>query len=206
MISWIVASHRPKVLAANLAATLQLQGGDQLVVVSDAPSIAAAYNEGQRRATQAIRCYVHHDVQLLDPVRLRAQLVRECRPAVGMVGVVGSRDLVVPWWEGDRRGSVVDSRLGLLSFGPGGPCAVLDGLLLATVHDVEWDEGYPGWHLYDHDVCAQMLAAGLRNECLSGGAGMVLHNTSGPVSVTRLPGWDQGVARWREKWCGANAG
>jgi hypothetical protein len=200
MISWIVASHRPEVLAENLGATLALGPGDELVVVEHAASIAAAYNQGQARATQPIRCYVHHDVRVADPARLRDELVRSCTPEVGMVGLIGSRDYAIPWWDGTTCGSVVDARMGRLDFGPGGECTYLDGLLLATAQPVVWDESYPGWHGYDHDMCEQQLAAGRHNWCLSGGAEMVLHNTAGPTDVGRLNGWAAGLARFREKW------
>jgi hypothetical protein len=200
VISYIVASHHWPTLRDNLAATVQGVGDDEVVVVENPTSIAAAYNEGQARARNPIRCYVHHDVQVLDPPRLRAALLAECRPDVGMVGLIGSRTPVVPWWDGDTLGSVVDGRLGLLDFGPGGECAYLDGLLLATAQHVDWDETYPGFHLYDHDMCQKMLARGLPNVCLTGGKGLVLHNTTGPADVNRLAGWDAGVALFNAKW------
>lgn len=200
MISWIVATHDRDVLEANLLATLSLGGEDELVVVEGAASIASAYNDGQRRATRPVRCYVHHDVQVLDPDRLREHLLERCTPGVGIVGLIGSRGRSVPWWDGHRLGSVVDARLGRLDFGPGGPCAVLDGLLLATVHDLAWDETYPGWHLYDHDICRQQLATGRTNWCLDDGAALVRHNTTGSPDTAQLDGWAAGVARYREKW------
>lgn len=200
MISWIVASHRPQVLADNLQATLKLADGDELVVVQGAPSIAAAYNQGQQKAVNRLRVYVHHDVQLIDSARLRQALLEQCTEQVGMVGVIGSVTRVLPWWDGVCRGSVVDGRMGLLDMGPGGECAYLDGLLLASVHELAWDEGYEGWHLYDHDISEQQLAAGLTNLCLTGGAEMVLHNTTGPSDTGLLAGWDTGVVRFRRKW------
>lgn len=200
MISYIVATHDRAVLDTNLAASLQLVDDDELVVVEDAPSIAVAYNEGQARATQPIRCYVHHDVQLLDPARLRAELLTACVPLVGMVGVIGSRDGAAPWWKGARLGSVIDGRFGALDYGPGGPCSYLDGLLLATWHTVTWDETYPGWHLYDHDMCQQQIAAGRINWCLTGGRDLVRHNTGGPSRMDAVTGWDAGMARFKTKW------
>ena len=200
MISYIVASHDPKVLRDNLSATVACAPGDEVVVVRDAVSIAAAYNEGQSRARNPIRCYVHNDVRVLKPERLRAELIAHCTPAVGLVGIVGSRDARVPWWEGVTCGSVVDARMGLLDFGPGGECAYLDGLLLASVHALEWDESYPGFHLYDHDICQQSLARGFTNFCLDGGQDLVFHNTRGSTDVHKLASWDENVARFRSKW------
>lgn len=198
-ISWIVASHDPQILHDNLLATLKLGGEDQLVVVQDAPSIAVAYNHGQEQALHPVRCYIHHDVQILDLPALREQLQRWTR-GVGMLGLVGSIDQKAPWWEGLRTGAVQDGRMGLLKFGPGGPAAYLDGMLLATRRDLTWDETYPGWHLYDHDICRQQLEAGYTNWCLSGGDALVLHNTTGAHDMRALSGWDEGFARFAWKW------
>lgn len=200
MISYIVASGEPDVLAANLGATLQLVGRDELIVIDDPSSIAIAYNEGQSKASNTVCCYVHSDVQVNEPVALRRAILTAAIPDVGMVGLVGSRTRSVPWWDGDKLGSVVDARMGTLDFGPGGRCAYLDGLLLATSQHVQWDESFPGFHLYDHDICRQMLARGLDNHCLDAGSRMVTHNTRNPADVRQLDGWDIGVARFRKKW------
>jgi hypothetical protein len=229
VISWIVASHDRGVLASNLLPSLDPDGstnddawhvhrdddgietevrglhgvaqGDELVVVREASSIAQAYRAGQAQATRPVRCYVHHDVQITNLPALRNLLMAVCLPDVGMVGVVGSRDPRVPWWDGDKVGTVRDSRLGLLNFGQGGTtCSYLDGLLLATRHDLTWDTGIPGWHLYDHDICQQQLAEGRPNYCLPHGSDLVVHNTTGSTDVTKLAGWAEGVEAFRTKW------
>jgi hypothetical protein len=204
VISWIVASHDPNVLGNNLLPSLlpdiEAHPGDELIVVEDAGSIAEAYNEGTARARNAVNCFVHHDVQVRVPTELRDLLVAACRPSVGMVGVVGSRTAVVPWWTGQRCGSVTDARLGLLDNSAGGePAAYLDGLLLATCQPLEW-ESWATWHLYDHDACQQMLAAGLENWCLPSGKDLLIHNRTSPTAVERLPGWDTALAGFRAKW------
>jgi len=200
MISWIVASHDPMVLLNNLAASMVDLGDDEVVVVEDAPSIAVAYNEGQDRATFPVRCYIHHDVQVLDLPRLRAELVEHCTETVGMVGVIGSRTDVLPWWDGQQCGSILDSRIGFLDSGPGGECAQLDGVLLATVHDVKWDESIPWFHGYDYDMCRQFLERGLPNWCLDHGRELIRHNTAGGRSPDLLNGWTEALAALRTKW------
>lgn len=208
MISWIVASHREDVLRANLLATLRLYDGDELIVERDAASITRAYAAGQAKATQPVRVYVHHDVRVLDLAALRLGLILRTDQVtlgtgapVGMVGLIGSRDAVMPWWDGDTLGSVVDARMGVIGAGrQGGACAMLDGLLLATRQTVEWDVEAPGWHGYDHDACAQQLAAGRTNWALSNGHTLVEHNTGGPTDVNRLAGWNEAVARFAERW------
>lgn len=200
MISWIVASHHWPTLRDNLGATVRGVGDDEVVVVENATSIAAAYNEGQERATQPIRVYVHHDVRVNAP-RLRAELIEHCTPAVGMVGVIGSRVRSLPWWDAEAKcGSVMDSRMGLLNFGPGGEAVYLDGLLLATVHDLTWDEDYPGWHGYDMDICEQQLRAGRPNWCLSDGQFLVAHNTTGSTDPDLLDGFNDAMERFKTKW------
>jgi hypothetical protein len=201
VISWIVASHHYPTLRDNLGATIRGVDADEVVVVENGASIAAAYNEGQARATQPIRCYVHHDVQIRAARRLRDQLVEHCTPAVGIVGVIGARTKALPWWDAEAKcGSVVDARMGRLDFGEGGECVYLDGLLLATAQTLTWDESYPGFHWYDVDICEQTLSNGLPNWCLSRGHELVLHNTGGGFDVDRLSGWAEGQQRFREKW------
>ncbi len=203
MISWIVASDRPAVLEENLLATLRPDDGDEVIIVTDPDSITQAYAHGQAKATRPVRCYVHSDVQVLDSTRLRAQLLEHATSDVGMVGLIGAGQAVMPWWDVQPLGSVVDGRFGLLDYGPGGPCAILDGLLLATAQTVDWDEDWPGFHGYDHDACQQMLHKGLQNWCLTGGHELVRHNTAGPRRMAELVGWDDAVLRYRTKWEGA---
>lgn len=203
MITWIVASHDPAILADNALPGLEAAAlaGDQLVIVRDAPSIAQAYTEGQAQAGHPVRCFLHHDVRILNVAALRSALLDACTPDVGVVGVVGSTSRRLPWWEGARCGSVRDARIGLLDFGPGGhPAAYLDGLLLASAQQLTWDTGYAGWHLYDHDICQQQLVAGRENWCLADGQHLVSHHTAGPTSTTRLDGWEAGTDRFRLKW------
>src|SRR5262249_54171288 len=63
-----------------------------------------------------------------------------------------------------------------------------------------WDETYPGFHLYDHDICQQALAQGLANFCLDQGQDLIFHNTRGSTDVHKLASWDENVARFRRKW------
>lgn len=204
MISWVVASHDPAVLAVNLQPALDqaAEFGDEVIVVRDAPSIAEAYNLGSADAAHPVRCFVHHDVRVLDLDALRGALLAACRPDVGLVGVIGTRVPALPWWDAPQRcGSAVDSRMGLIDFSPGDcAAAVLDGLLLATAQPLTWDEAYAGWHLYDHDASMQMLDRGLPNWCLPYGSTLVEHRTTGSSDVRDLDGWVEGCARWREKW------
>jgi hypothetical protein len=198
VISWIVATHDRQILERSLLPTIPTM--DELVVVEDAPSIAVAYNQGTAQASHRIKVYVHHDVAILDAPRLRESLFQYCNGVNGIIGVIGSLDRTVPWWNGNMVGSVVDTRLGPIGPGGEGTCAYLDGLLLATAQELTWDETYTGWHLYDHDICQQMLAAGLPNVYIPGGKDLVRHETSGPRNVNHINGWADAVDVFRQKW------
>ncbi len=200
MISWIVATNDPAVLLKNLVTSLWIL--DDLVVVENPPSIAVAYNEGQKRAIHPVKVYVHHDVQVLDLPRLRAELLEHVTPERGMVGVIGSRTDRLPWWDGDLCGSVFDQRIGFLDNGPGGECAQLDGVLLATVQDVTWDESIPGFHGYDYDICRQQREFGRPNWCLDDGKALLRHHTTSSRDPDLLNGWAEASTALRQKWGG----
>lgn len=201
VISWIVASHKEDVLQRNLMAQPFLGPGDEVIVVRDAGSITKAYTYGQEKASNPVRVYVHSDVQIVRPGALSMELLEAASlEDVGMIGVVGSATMVMPWWVGALCGSVWDSRLGVLNFGAGGPCAVVDGLLLATTQHVDWDTDWPGWHGYDQDACAQMQVRGLRNWCITGGHELVQHHTDSPIGEMGIDGYPDAVERFQKKW------
>jgi hypothetical protein len=207
VISWIVASHDQQILQDNLLTDPRALAGesDEVILEWQAPSIAAAYNSGQARASRPVRVFVHHDVRILDLPRLRTELLKACTRSRGVVGVIGTPMACWPWWEAPVRcGSVQDARLGHLDFSRGGePAAMVDGLLLATAQEIAWDESFEGWHGYDHDACMSQLAAGRVNYCIPDGDRLVLHNRvtdTSPVNTDMIPGWAAAEARFRSKW------
>lgn len=201
MISWIVASHEQHTLDINLLATLTIPDDDELIIIRDAPSISSAYTQGQDQGTRPIKCYIHHDVRVLDVPALRSAIVEATNlPNTGMVGVIGSRSVMMPWWNGSPLGSIIDSRLGVLDFGPGGECALLDGVILASRQLVNWDLSCPGWHGYDYDSCTQMRTKGLLNRCITGGRDLLLHQSDSPLSLHDIDGWHSAVAWYMGKW------
>lgn len=201
MISWVVASHRPEIFQQHLGPSLTLQDDDEIVLVEGHQSITSAYTEGQKLATQPVKAYIHHDVRVTNYPVLRRQLIEHTeKDGIGIVGVVGSRTPVLPWWVGTPIGSVIDIRLGTLSFGPGGLCAIVDGLLLATTRNIDWAFGAPGWHGYDHDACLQVLAQGHANFCLTNGHTMLAHYATSPTNIDAAVGWHEAVSWYQQRW------
>lgn len=202
MISWIIATNDPAVLEANIRRTVYDSAqayGDTVTVIHDAPSITDAYSRGQNLASHSIKCYIHHDVKILDLELLRSEIIEGVERG-GMVGVVGSKSMVLPWWNGGPLlGSVCD-RGRLIDFGPGGECAVVDGLLLATKHHIPWDPYWPGWHGYEYDACTRFIQRGIPNWCISGGHKMVSHNSDSPYGLDQIDGWYDATQEYYARW------
>lgn len=211
-LSWIVATHKPEVLAENLLATMPplvdlADMGDELIIMHGRSSITRAYDHGQKLARGKVCCYIQHDVQILDFPRLRQSLL-DSTVGAGMVGIIGGIAPTMPWWIHATQwyGSVRDPRVptgqhpSTGDWGPGRGPLVLDGLLLATRQEVAWDTDWPGWHGYDHDACKQMIARGLDNVCVAGGKDMVVHNTKTGFGITSTPAFIESVNYYQAKW------
>ena len=200
-ISYIACTHNPNILKKCLMQSLILQDDDELIVIEGANSIAKGYNSGIDRAKNKIKCFIHHDLIVTNPILLRMNLLAYCIEDIGMVGIVGSQTDATPWWEGQCVGSVVDSRNGILFFSDGKEfCLHLDGLMLATYQDVRFDESIPGFHLYDQDICKQMEKQGKKNFCLKDGYRMVTHFTNGPNNIAQIDGYAEAMAIYNAKW------
>jgi hypothetical protein len=200
-ISYIACTHNTNILKKCLVQSLILQDEDELIVIEGANSIAKGYNSGIDMAKNKIKCFIHHDLIVTNPILLRMNLLAYCIEDVGMVGIVGSQTDATPWWEGQCVGSVVDSRNGILYFSDGKQfCLHLDGLMLATWHDVRFDESIPGFHLYDQDICKQMAVKGLSNFCIKDGYRMITHFTSTPMDMSKINGYAEAMAIYNAKW------
>jgi hypothetical protein len=200
MISYIVASHDERILNDNLLASLDL-GQDQLIIVNE-KSIAIAYNRGLRKAKNKIKCFIHHDIFIKDSKKLRQLLIKHCKNDAGIVGVIGSKSAeALPWWSYDHCGSAFDARMGEIYFSAGNEeCALLDGIILATAQNIRFDESYPGYHMYDHDICRQAIEAGWSNFCLPNGSDLIFHNTKASSDVNELKHWNECVEIYKNKW------
>ena len=200
-VSYITCTHNKNILEKCLLQSLILKDEDELIVVENAKSIAEGYNTGIDQAKNKIKCFIHHDLIVTNPILLRMNLVAYCIDDIGMVGVIGSQTDAAPWWDGQCVGSVVDSRNGILYFSDGKQfCLHLDGLMLATYQDVRFDESIPGFHFYDQDICKQMEKQGKKNFCVKDGYRMVTHFTNGPNNIAQINGYAEAMEIYKEKW------
>src|SRR3990167_5694030 len=203
-ISYIIASKDKERFGAFIGATLKLSETDE-IICEKGETMAKAYNAGISKSINKIKCFIHDDVEILDMERLRGDIIKNCRDDTGIVGIIGTINKdVFPWWDPkvDCCGNVLDERIGLINFDGGDcECALLDGLLLATAQNIEFDETYKGFHLYDMDICRQMIAKGLKNWCLGNGASLVKHHTNGPLDTKELgEDWESNLKTYKDKW------
>jgi glycosyltransferase involved in cell wall biosynthesis len=200
-ISYITCTHNKKIFENCLLKSLILKDEDELIVIENAGSIAEGYNTGIDKAKNKIKCFIHHDIIVTNPILLRMNLIAYCMDDIGMVGIIGSKTDASPWWEGQCIGSVVDTRNGILYFNDGKEfCLHLDGLMLATYQNVRFDESIPGFHLYDQDICKQMAQKGKKNFCVKDGYRMITHFTSTPTDTSKINGYAEAMEIYKQKW------
>lgn len=150
---------------------LELPKGFQkdVISVTEAPSMAAGYNAGMESSDAKYKVYLHQDVRIINPRFIEGLLqVFESDDSIGILGCVGTTKLgsaamaVTSW----NVGMVARNGFPLLLEYEKAPglyerVEALDGLLLATQHDVRWREDImDGWDFYDISQCMEFKRSG----------------------------------------------
>lgn len=180
----VVLSYRPALLEAlrtNIAASIGVPY--ELLVLDNGDgryrSMAVAYNEGARRATAPIVCFVHEDVAFKSEawgLRLAEHLERD--PRIGLIGVIGSK---IKSYQPTSHTNIIEGERykcgsvnapwpaqGLPSGAAAAEDAVcVDGLFLALprriLERIRFDEVLiTGFHGYDLDISLQVHLGGAR--------------------------------------------
>ena len=141
-----------------------------VLVVSEAASMCAGYNEGMEGSDAKYKIYLHQDVMLCNPKILYEVLECFKDPNVGMLGAVGNRKLQpsANMSDGTRIGLVElcgTTDKSIIGENPGCITDVeaLDGLLLITQYDIRWREDiFDGWDFYDLSQCREFMNKGYR--------------------------------------------
>ena len=161
----------------NYLSLLHIPEGYEIdtLVIPDARSMAAGYNEGMQASDAKYKIYVHQDVfirhrdflhDILDIFTSDAQ--------VGMIGMVGAPKLHFTgvMWDDTRVGHFyrlekINESMGYDTIVPiyegTTDVEVIDGLLMITQYDLPWREDvFDGWDFYDVSQCLEMRRAGYR--------------------------------------------
>jgi len=182
-----------------------LAGWDfEIVQITDAKSLAEAYNRGVRRSTGDIVVFSHDDIEILSE-HFAARLLAHFQTQ-DVLGVAGTSNLVGQSWISSgwpfmQGGVAYRHELGngvAFSFAGYGPprtdnAQAMDGLFFAAKRSVcesiPFDEEtFDGFHFYDVDFSYRAHAAGFR--CAVGWDILVVHDSAGAYGSV----W-QGYAR-----------
>lgn len=137
-----------------------------------ARSIYEGYEEGQRKALNGIKVYVHQDVIFLEEnfIYYVVELFEKYSD-IGMIGVAGAKTLPPSsiWYEGaSLYGKVFDDhdgRMSKLQFnevqGDYEEVEAVDGLVMVCRSNYPWHgDIFRGWHFYDMAHCTECRLAG----------------------------------------------
>lgn len=161
------------------------------LVVSEAESMTAGYQQAMESSDAKYKIYLHQDVWITDKDFL-LMLVREFwqHPAYGLAGVVGVRRMPPSgiWLEDEKIGMIRDKLTGAFrdyvyphDSRHSQLAAAVDGLLLATQYDVPWrTDLFTGWHFYDLSQAYEFRRLGFQTVVLPQGTPLCVHNSEKP--------------------------
>ena len=145
-----------------------------ILVVYDAESMAAGYNEAMNSSDAKYKVYLHQDTFIVCREFIPKLLeVFRSDEIIGIVGMIGAEKLARDgvMWHGDRCGDFYNLDQ-LLKNGLKGidkleegirEVQVVDGLLIATQYDLPWREDIlKGWDFYDVSQCLEFRRAGYK--------------------------------------------
>ncbi len=222
MISIIICSRMadvPKELKDNIASSIGCEY--ELCVIDNSHNeynIFSAYNEGVRRAKGEILCFMHEDVLFHSENFGKVLEQNFSRNDIGAVGVVGAQFISAVqsagWWDSspmvggllqgrtDSAGKYriqndFDGRVGKIT-----DVAVLDGCFITTRADIfkkiKWDEtSYNGFHMYDMDICMQILLFGYR-VCITPDI-VIEHKSGGEESASYFEALKHFKTKWQKQ-------
>ena len=143
-----------------------------VIAVREAPSMAAGYQMAMEHTDARYKIYMHQDTFIINREFLQDMLsVFRSDDRIGVIGMVGCDDVpinaqaVAAWNVGCVYHNCIPARVQYTQRVDRQPVDVeaVDGLLLATQHDVRWREDlFDGWDFYDISECFEMRRAGYR--------------------------------------------
>lgn len=166
-----------------------------VVVVTEAVSMAAGYNEAMRTSDAKYKIYLHQDTFIIASLFLDYLLkIFQQDKKIGMIGIVGAEKLSkdgVMWHEPRCGGfyrleEMVKNGLdkdNLLRIKKGHKeVEVIDGLLIATQYDLLWREDiFHGFDFYDVSQCMEFRKAGYKIVVPAQKTDWVIHACGAPA-------------------------
>jgi hypothetical protein len=150
------------------------QGYDiEVVGIRNSYCMTHSYNKAMKDTDAKYKIYLHQDVLIINKNFIYDILNIFADDEVGMIGVCGAKHIPTNgiWWESKNKvGKIYDSNTGkmkLLDFKEMDleyeSVQVIDGLIMATQHDIEWREDlFDGWHFYDTSQSIEFYKSGYK--------------------------------------------
>lgn len=177
-ICFILCSNDDRYLAEcfNYLSMLNIPEGYliETLVIPDAVSMAAGYNEGMRASDAKIKVYLHQDTFILHRNFLADILnIFRTDPTVGLIGMIGAKHLCwdgVMWHERrignfyrlEKMQKINNINIEIIKDGIA-EVEVVDGLMMITQYDLPWREDLDGgWDFYDVSQCLEFRRAGYK--------------------------------------------
>ncbi|TPG69174.1 glycosyltransferase [Brevibacillus laterosporus] len=141
----------------------------EIISIYDAVSMTEGYNRAMRQSKANYKIYLHQDTYIMNTHFLVDCLKVFMHKEVGMFGMAGTDDLPPSgaWWEGSRHfGRVMAyiNSFGQHKFGavphPFQEVTSIDGVMMVTQYDLEWDENITNFHFYDTSQSLAFRKAG----------------------------------------------
>ena len=168
----------------------------QIIEMRNAKSMTSGYNAAMKQTDARYKIYLHQDVFMLN--RNFIEDILECfrkDEAIGAIGMLGTTRLqnANVWNSLDIGGSYfvgtytscgsIAVRPEILN--PGGSFQevdYIDGMLMATACDVEWDERVDGFHFYDVSQCIRIRERGKKTVIVRQDVPWLFHDM-GPMNL-----------------------
>lgn len=179
----------------------------ELLVIEDAKSMTAGYNEGMNATDAKYKVYLRQDTFIVcRDFIFKILEIFQFDSKIGMIGMIGAAKLstdAVMWHEercGDFYGldQMPDNGLQDIERLEAGykQVEVVDGFLIATQYDLPWREDIlDGWDFYDVSQCMEFRRAGYKIVVPAQNPSW----TNRQPSVLRSPGHRRGIV-WRTQY------
>lgn len=146
-----------------------------VLTIHDATSMTSAYNAAMKSSAAKYKVYIHQDVLIINRNLIFDLLkIFEHDEEIHMIGLVGYKDVnkCGIMWEEKRYGTVplygvgkkysdINPREYAYQISDGvEEVSMIDGFFMVTNVDVEWDEEFDSFDLYDASQCMRFTKSG----------------------------------------------
>ncbi|WP_018759814.1 glycosyltransferase family protein [Paenibacillus terrigena] len=132
----------------------------EIIPIFNAKSMTSGYNRGMRSSNAKYKVYLHQDTFLHYPLFLEECIhIFRQDTSIGMIGITGTRKLPATgtWWEGEdllgKFYAIVNGNSVLFTLHDSQlhyeKAQTIDGALIVTQVDMDWDEQIADFHFYD---------------------------------------------------------